>query len=320
MRGGLRSSPTQLGVLMTDIINFNGSVWGATTKGTVFMEMLRTGNHIEGRLCVMEPGLGQLNALFVGEWSAENRIRVTINQFTGAYNVPVTLPQTGRMDGTFDPTEGVVNGTWSTDAQTSGKVLLVKTESQQQVVQQAPAAPAGGASLPVAPATPVVQTNAAVPPLITKTVVLGSYRLDERAVRRLVGFMKRGTNVGRAAVVAAPWHRGCVRVCAAPAAHVLMAIGCEHEGISQGSEVRVVREKCRLVARAVRSRLDCVGGILDSAVHGALNAEIPSVSQQHHSGRSSHGHRTSGFGCRVLPTGVECWGNHRRCAAAVRHS
>ncbi len=90
---------------MTDIINFNGSVWGATTKGTVFMEMLRTGNHIEGRLCVMEPGLGQLNALFVGEWSAENRIRVTINQFTGAYNVPVTLPQTGRMDGTFDPTE-----------------------------------------------------------------------------------------------------------------------------------------------------------------------------------------------------------------------
>src|SRR5258708_223121 len=206
MRGGLRSSPTQLGVLMTDIINFNGSVWGATTKGTVFMEMLRTGNHIEGRLCVMEPGLGQLNALFVGEWSAENRIRVTINQFTGAYNVPVTLPQTGRMDGTFDPTEGVVNGTWSTDAQTSGKVLLVKTESQQQVVQQAPAAPAGGASLPVAPATPVVQTNAAVPPLITKTVVLGSYRLDERAVRRLVDLMKRGTNVGMPAINAS--HRG----------------------------------------------------------------------------------------------------------------
>src|SRR5258708_38928782 len=148
MRGGLRSSPTELGVLMTDIINFNGSVWGATTKGTVFMEMLRTGNHIEGRLCVMEPGLGQLNALFVGEWSAENRIRVTINQFTGAYNVPVTLPQTGRMDGTFDSTEGVVNGTWSTDSQTSGKVMLVKTGSQQQVVKQSLAALTGGENLP----------------------------------------------------------------------------------------------------------------------------------------------------------------------------
>src|SRR5436309_2753014 len=59
---------------MTDIINFSGSVWGTTTRGTVFMEMLRTGSHIEGRLCVMETGLGQLNALFVGEWSAENRI------------------------------------------------------------------------------------------------------------------------------------------------------------------------------------------------------------------------------------------------------
>jgi hypothetical protein len=44
---------------MPDVINFNGSVWGATTKGTPFVEMLRQGNHIEGRLCMMEPGLGR---------------------------------------------------------------------------------------------------------------------------------------------------------------------------------------------------------------------------------------------------------------------
>ena len=81
---------------MTDIANFNSSVWGATTKGTVF-----TGKHIEGRLCVMEPGLGQLNALFAGEWLAENRTKATLNQFTGAHNVPVSLPRTGRIEASF---------------------------------------------------------------------------------------------------------------------------------------------------------------------------------------------------------------------------
>jgi hypothetical protein len=180
---------------MPELTNRNGSVWGATTKGAVFVEMQRQGTHIEGRLCVMEPGLGQLNALLVGEWSAENRITAALNQFAGAYSVPVTLPQTGRMEGAFDPTEGVVNGTWSTDAQTAGKFLLVKIESQQQIVQQQPAAPDGGASPATAPTAPVVQANAVIPPLITKTVVLGSYRLDEQAVRRLVDLMKRGTNV-----------------------------------------------------------------------------------------------------------------------------
>jgi|ERR1039458_2514596 hypothetical protein len=192
---------------MTDILNWNGSVWGATTKGTVFLEMLRTGNHIEGRFCVMEPGLGQLNALFVGEWSADNRIQTTLNQFTGAYSVPVTLPQTGKMEATFDPAEGVMNGTWSTDAQTAGKCLLVKIESQQrQIVQKEPAAPAGEASLAVAHTEPVVQANAVIPPLITKTVVLGSYRLDEQALRRLVDLMKRGTNVVTPAINAS--HKG----------------------------------------------------------------------------------------------------------------
>jgi hypothetical protein len=191
---------------MPDTINFNGSVWGATTKGTVFVEMLRQGNHIEGRLCVMEPGLGQLNALLVGEWSGENRITARLNQFTGAYSVPVTLPQTGRMEGAFDPTEGVVNGTWSTDAQTAGKFLLVKIESQQQIGQQPAAPPTGGPSPTVAVTAPNTQASPVIPPLISKTVVLGSYRLDEQDVRRLVDLIKRGTNVGAPAINAS--HKG----------------------------------------------------------------------------------------------------------------
>ncbi len=191
---------------MTDVLNWNGSAWGATNKGTVFMEMMRTGNHIEGRLCLVEPGLGQLNALFVGEWSADKKISATLNQFTGAYSVPVTLPQIGRIEGTFDSNEGVMNGTWSTDAQTAGKFLLVKMEGQQQIVQKEPAGPAGGTRPVIMPTAPVTQANAVIPPLITKTVVLGSYRLDEQAVRRLVDLMKRGTNVVTPAINAS--HKG----------------------------------------------------------------------------------------------------------------
>src|SRR4051794_22367123 len=111
---------------MPDILNFNGSVWGANVKGIVSVEMLREANHIEGRFRLVEPGLGQLNAVLAGEWSPENRITATLSQFTGTYSVPVSLPQTGTMEGAFDPTEGVVNGAWSTDAQTAGKFLLVR--------------------------------------------------------------------------------------------------------------------------------------------------------------------------------------------------
>jgi hypothetical protein len=144
----------------------------------------------------------------VGQWSADNRIRATLNQFTGAYSIPVTLPQTGSMEGTFDPAEGLVHGTWRTDTPSEGKFLLVKIESQQQIVQKA-AAPAGAAIpvvAPTAPTLPVAQANATIPPLITKTVVLGSYRLDEQAVRRLVDLMKRGTNVVAPAINAS--HKG----------------------------------------------------------------------------------------------------------------
>jgi hypothetical protein len=187
---------------MPDIVNFSGSVWGENTKGTVFVELLRDGNRIQGRISVVEPGLGQLNALLVGEWSPENKMTATLYQFTGTYSLPVTLPQNGRMDGTFDSAEGVVTGTWSTDAQTAGKFLLVKIENQQQE---------GGAAmapaLPAAPvAAPVVQAGAVIPPLITKTVVLGSYRMDVEAVRRLVNLMKQGTNVVMPAINAT--HKG----------------------------------------------------------------------------------------------------------------
>jgi hypothetical protein len=78
----------------------------------------------------------------------------------------------------------------------------VKIESPQQVAPQ----PQQQQQQQEQPATPVTQANAGVPPLITKTVVLGSYRLDEQAVRRLVDLMKRGTKVGTPAINAS--HKG----------------------------------------------------------------------------------------------------------------
>lgn len=183
---------------MPETLNFNGSVWGHNTRGTLLVEILRDGHHIEGRFTLFEPGLGQLNALLVGQWSDQNRLTATLNHFTGAYSVPVGLPQTGSMEGTFDPNENVVNGTWSTDTPSAGKFLMMKIESPQQVAppqQQQPQT-----------ATQNLQTNAPIPPLITKTVVLGSYRLDEQAVRRLVDLIQRGTKVGTPAINAS--HKG----------------------------------------------------------------------------------------------------------------
>jgi hypothetical protein len=180
---------------MADQTNWTGSVWGATTKGTVAAEIMRQGNRIEGKILLFEPGLGQLQALLSGEWSDSNKITATLHQFTGNYSVPVILPQTGSMDGTFEPTESVIAGEWRTDAQTGGKILLVKIEVQQAMQ---PNVVAGSPATSVTQATPA--TSASIPALITKTVVLGSYRLDDQSVRRLADLVKSGTNVALPAI------------------------------------------------------------------------------------------------------------------------
>ena len=179
---------------MSDQTNWNGSVWGSTTKGTIIAEIIRQGDRIQGKITLFEPGLGQLHALLCGEWSVANSVTATLHQFTGSYNIPVTLPQTGKMEGTFDPTENVITGQWSTGAGTAGKFLLVKMESPQPMLT----APSGSPSLP--PSSPSSETTAPIPPLVTKTLVLGSYRLDERAIRRLSDIVKNGTNVVQPAI------------------------------------------------------------------------------------------------------------------------
>src|SRR5207244_11947358 len=123
-------------VSMSDMTNWNGSVWGSTTKGTVIAEMTRQGNRIVGKIVLFEPGLGQLQTSLVGEWSDENKIIATLHQFVGNYSVAVVMPQTGRMEGTFDPAEGVITGQWSTDAQRAGKFRMLKIESAQAMLRE----------------------------------------------------------------------------------------------------------------------------------------------------------------------------------------
>lgn len=102
------------------------------------------------------------------------------------------------MDGTFEPTESVIAGEWGTDAQTGGKFLLVQIETQQVTQPSAAVGPAGSGVAPTAQTTP--PANASIPALVTKTVVLGSYRLNEQSVRLLASLVKSGTNVAVPAI------------------------------------------------------------------------------------------------------------------------
>lgn len=189
---------------MPDVTNWNGTVWGATTRGTAFAEIILHDGRLQGRFTVFEPGLGQFNARLSGQWSQENKITAMLGEFTGEYPFAVTMPQTGSMEATFDPTEGMMSGKWSTDTPSEGKFILVKMEALQLPAQLA--APAPEATPVAAPAPAELRPNMAIYSLITKTVVLGSYRLDEQAVRRLAELIKSGTNVLTPAINAS--HRG----------------------------------------------------------------------------------------------------------------
>jgi hypothetical protein len=188
---------------MPEQSSWTGSVWGPTAKGTIAAQITKDGDRIEGKFVLFEPGLGQLQAHLAGEWSDKGRLTATLDQFTASYSVLVTLPRAGTLDGTFEPTEGVINGQWSTDSPAAGKFLLVKVEGQQPVQSILPAGAAAG----VAPPEPSgAEPSRAVPPLITKTVVLGSYRLEEGDLRRLADLIKSGTNVLKPAINAS--HKG----------------------------------------------------------------------------------------------------------------
>jgi hypothetical protein len=174
---------------MPDITTWNGSVWG-TARGTALVEISRDGNQISGRLTLFEPGLGQLQARLKGEWDNASKLNASLDQFTSNYSVQVTLPQTGTLEGKFESSEDLLVGQWKTNLG-SGKFLLVKIVGQPVTQAISPIAASPTTSPPVAPA------------LNTKTVVLGSYRIDELALRQLVKLIGDGTQVAVPAINAA---------------------------------------------------------------------------------------------------------------------
>jgi hypothetical protein len=185
---------------MPDKTFWTGSVWG-TNKGSVAAELTRDGQQVNGAIVLFEPGIGQTRIRLSGQWNDANKITGRLDQFVGNFAVPVFLPQLGVMDGTYDPEQTLITGEWKTDAGTAGKLVLVKAEGLLQLPEfgppQAPpqpqiAPPQTGGPPPQAEANQPVE----IPPaLVTMTKVLGSYRLDERALRNLEELVKGGTNI-----------------------------------------------------------------------------------------------------------------------------
>jgi hypothetical protein len=170
---------------MPETTNWNGSVWGSSS-GTVLADLTKDGIRVEGQIQLFEPGYGQLRAKLTGEWSAEGTISANLDQFSGQYAVPVDLPKSGTMAGKFNAAEGIIEGEWSTDTGMGGKLLLVGVEGK-----------------PLAPAITPRAAPGAQDALVTKTVVLRSYRFDLQTLRRLVELITQGTKIKEPAINAA---------------------------------------------------------------------------------------------------------------------
>ncbi len=174
---------------MSETSHWTGIIWG-TNSGTVLVELVRDQASIEGTFVLVEPGLGQTHARIIGTWGQDNKIDAALGQFTSQHSVPVVMPQSGKMQGVFDPATNTIQGEWSTDAGTNGNFALVRVAAQAPQV-----------ALPAVPQAPGVPSA-----LVAKTVILGSYRFDEQSLRRLVDIIRSDTNVPTAAVNAA--HEG----------------------------------------------------------------------------------------------------------------
>ena len=106
---------------MSETTNWTGSASGART-GTMTVEITRDGTHMTGTLRLLEPGVGELRATFVGQWTTDNKLSAhTLEHFSSNSGGAVTLPQTGKMEGTFDVKENVVTGRWRTEVDALGE-------------------------------------------------------------------------------------------------------------------------------------------------------------------------------------------------------
>jgi hypothetical protein len=100
---------------MSETTNWTGSASGART-GTMTVEITRDGTQMTGTLRLREPGAGELHSRFVGHWTTDNKLSAdTLEHFVSNPGGPVTLPQTGKMEGTFNVRENVIRGHWRTE-------------------------------------------------------------------------------------------------------------------------------------------------------------------------------------------------------------
>ena len=106
---------------MSETTNWTGSASGART-GTMTVEITRDGTHMTGTLRLLEPGVGELHSRFVGQWTADNKLSAhTLEHFSSYSGGPVTLPQTGKMEATFNVKQNVIIGHWGTEIDPLGE-------------------------------------------------------------------------------------------------------------------------------------------------------------------------------------------------------
>jgi hypothetical protein len=106
---------------MSETTNWTGSASGART-GSMTVEITRDGTHMTGILRLLEPGVGELHAKFVGQWTTDNKLSAhTLEHFSSNSGGAVTLPQIGKMKGTFDVKENVITGHWRTEVDALGE-------------------------------------------------------------------------------------------------------------------------------------------------------------------------------------------------------
>jgi len=110
---------------MSETTNWTGLASGART-GTMTVEITRDGTHMTGTLHLLAPEAGELHSRFEGQWTMDNKLSAhTLEHFSSHSGGAVTLPQTGKMEGTFDVKENVITGYWRTEIDPLGEFRWV---------------------------------------------------------------------------------------------------------------------------------------------------------------------------------------------------
>lgn len=105
---------------MSETTNWTGLASGART-GTMTVEIARDGTRMTGTLRLLDPGVGELHSRFTGRWTTDNKLSAdTLEHFASNPGGAVTLPQTGKMEGTFNPRQNVITGHWKTEVDPLG--------------------------------------------------------------------------------------------------------------------------------------------------------------------------------------------------------